>query len=211
MSLKALPTTSSLERLPEMTARVNKLREELAAAELELKGEVDRIRLMLNEALGRDASGKARAPEVLRLAKAGKSRDEIATELGMKPGFVDRSLRALVKKGLLEGPSAAAPAAAATGADDDDGDDEDDLPGSPSSEQLRRAVRLRIANGQSRARLMTELRKGHKHVAIVDGDGDGATTPGPKDEHVHTIKNFVCSPHAKDGHRHQVSTSGADK
>lgn len=56
--------------------------------------------------------------------------------------------------------------------------------------------------------ITTSRDEGHTHTATLDETGTGTTSPGPKDEHVHGVKNFevlASSGDETEEHTHQIA------
>lgn len=209
---------ASLDDIPTLTENVRIARGALVEAEQKLKTTVAAIRDQLDAALGKSHKPRGGRPGV-RLSlveplwKAGKGAVEIAAETGIANSNVHAAIRILetrkkAEAALLEvdEPETPEPAAPSTVVNDDEDSDED----AATIDQLQAAAKAQrgFMKGK-RARLITSARKGHKHVGEIDGQGDGYTTPGPKDGHVHRIRLYLVGP-GKDGHRHDLTTVGAD-
>ena len=60
----------------------------------------------------------------------------------------------------------------------------------------------RIASLLECGSMETSTDQGHKHDVYIDDAGDGATSPGPKDGHVHQIEDWKVLKAA--GHTHEL-------
>lgn len=212
-------------------AKVKALDEAVEAAEKELQEAVAAVRGSLDEALG--AIGKKRGPapggrkrgELMAKVEPMLARDmdaeAIAAELGCTIDNVNQAIKRIRGKRIAaQVPTATHPPAvpmprpsfgdravvaapppvpARTNglADEDDGASVDDL---------RRAV-IGTKNG-TKARLLTTIQRGHKHIADINRDGNGYTATSGKDGHVHAVKAFVLGA-GPDGHRHDLTTEAA--
>lgn len=154
----------------------------------------------LQKPTGQDATPESRplrqAPEsgergykrerIRQLFLEGKSRVEIAEELGIDKTNVNAHITQLRNSGKLPRPEDVAAAG-----DDDDGD---------SIEDLREEVTRQQGGKRSAvARLSMIEQSGHVHVAVVDRMGDGVTQPD-ETGHQHRVCRFVLSMAA--GHQH---------
>jgi hypothetical protein len=80
-------------------------------------------------------------------------------------------------------------------------------------EEIHKEVRAQMVESgghNPHARLLTTETGSHKHVAEVDGRGQGNTHVG-KDGHFHVIRDFVVMPRSDgDHHRHELTDTPAD-
>jgi hypothetical protein len=213
----------------ERDEKIKVLDDGVVAAEAELKAAVDAIQGTLNEALGAIGQqrksgghtlGKGGLMKIVEpLVAQGMSVNEIAKETGRSVSTVHSAIKRIHGRDTMPAAplppprpipapsfgdratvaSPPPPPARTNGlADEDDG--------GASLDDLRRAVIS--TKGGTKARLLTTLQRGHKHIADVNRDGNGYTATSGKDGHVHAVKAFVLGA-GPDGHRHDLTTDAA--
>lgn len=132
----------------------------------------------------------------------GKTRGEIADELGIDKSSVGSHIFQLQRAGLLEKTDDSPPAGSQQGTEPEPAPDDDD---GDSVQDLREEVaRQQGGNRNQPARLPTTEVAEHDHVALVDRMGDGETVPD-ENGHRHKIYRFVVGGSRGEGtevHRH---------